>query len=94
MRYITLTILAAFISGCSLFEPRVVYRDRVIERPVLVLKTAEAAKVVKPEYLPIWSISPESSDSDAIRACAETIIIQSGYIKELEEALKPFGGNK
>ncbi len=84
-------VLLLFLSGCSLFEPKVVYQDRWRDRPVLVAAPPPApAKVDGRLDLPVYHLSATSTKDEIAKAYVDSIDILSTAISQIRAALKPF----
>jgi hypothetical protein len=90
MRSIVLCALASLVlvtSGCA----EVVYKDRIVEIPVLVFQQPPApTKIDKIQELPTDKLGESSSDEETAKAYAETVAILKSYVKQLEAVIEPF----
>ena len=82
------TLITPWLSGCV--PERVIFKDRIVEVPVLIFRNPPPpAPVEKPEF-PIDSLSLDATDEETAKAYAETVELMRGYLTSLEESLKPF----
>ena len=85
---ILMIILAALMSGCSLFPERVKIRE--VPVPILVYRDVIPAEVDEMPRLPIYDLTENSSEDEILIAISNSLVILESQRKQLEEAMKPF----
>jgi hypothetical protein len=88
MRY--LILIPFLVSGCGLFKPEIVYRDRIKEVPVLVFNEPPTPVKVDSMVLPVDELKADASDSETAEAYVKSLIILKSENSQLREAQKPF----
>ena len=80
-------LLAIMLSSCAV-EPKIVYKDRIVEVPKIVLEECPPVPVVNPlTSTPLDELHLESKDAEIARAYVKTVEIQDNKLDQYKEAL-------
>lgn len=82
--------LALAVSGAACTK-RIVYRDRIVEVPVVVNEEIPApADIGELGVLPVDQITEESTDAEVVVAYKSTVDILRNYVEALQAQIQPY----
>ena len=80
-------VVALLLSGCAA-EPRIVYKDRIVEVPKIVMEQCPPApNVAGLTTTPLDTLHSESKNVEIARAYVKTVEIQDNKLGQYKEAL-------